>query len=111
MLSKKNKEAIFKKQLKFLKLAKKGIPFNMGNKRYYPTKMYDGRITTTSYPINTIPKEKMNPGGISGRKSRRNKKRKSAKRKSARRKSAKRKSTRRKSAKRKSTKRKSAKRR
>lgn len=111
MPPKKDKETILKEQLKFWNKAEKGIPFNMGDRRYYPTKMYDGHITTTSYPINNTPMEKKYPGGISGRKSRRNKKRKSAKRKSARRKSARRKSTIRKSAKRKSTKRKSAKRR
>jgi len=106
-----DKKKILKGQLRFLELAKSGTPFNMGNKRYYPTKMYDGHITTTSYPINKTPMEKKYPGGISGRKSRRNKKRKSAKRKSAKRKSAKRKSAKRKSTKRKSAKRKSAKRR
>ena len=100
-----DKKKILKDQLRFLELAKEGKPFNMGNKRYLPTTMYDGHITTKSYPINTIPLDEMNPGGTSGKKSRRNKKRKSAKRKSAKRKSAKRKSTKRKSAKRKSAKR------
>ena len=105
MPPKKDKETILKKQLKFWNKAEEGIPFNMGDRRYFPTTMY-GRITTTSYPINKTPMEKKYPGGISGRKSRRNKKRKSTRRKNTRRKSARRKSARRKSTKRKSTKRK-----
>ena len=106
---KKDKETILKEQLKFWNKAEEGIPFNMGDKRYYPTTLYV-HITTTSYPINKTPMEEKYPGGTSGKKSRRNKKRKSAKRKSVRRKSVRRKSVRRKSAKRKSAKRKSAKR-